>query len=192
MRGFLIGTLGTVAAVTVAAVLLHGRPVPPADDAATRSPGVPAEPVPAPEQLLLALDGRTRVRMLDRGANRPMILVFAHLDDAAFEPAARRLQETFAEYKDRVEFLTVQIEPPSAASAASLDVRIARAQQFVSRRDWRIPVLLDVANGSARATYAAWPWRIFVLDEQRRILLRCAPGDPEPTKVMEAWLGDRY
>jgi len=161
---------------------------------------------------LLALDGRTAVGMLDRGANRPLILILATPGSPALDRCASRWRGLFEIYKDRVDFLTVFVAAPVAAPAetlgrvhsaarAAVDTRTADAVRqrvniamtFAQCNEWRIPVLVDAEDGGAAAAYGTAPHRAVLLDEGRRRLGAPVAADvPGDLDAMSAWLRHRF
>ena len=75
----------------------------------------------------------------------------------------------------------------------TLAQRVAIANDFVRRFDYRIPILVDGMDSRADALYAGWPERFYVVDESGRIVYKGKPGPfgYHPEEV-EAWLGRRF
>lgn len=218
MRGRLLFAAVVLALATVAA-LRFGRArapdVSPTQDRAS-APGWdaarwhPGDAVPNVE--LLALDGLTVVHLLDRGANRPLILILAATGSPALDRCASRWRELFEIYKDRVEFLTVFVAapdsggavpaagvPPDMAAAAdpqnvaALRRRIGAAMTFAQCNDWRIPVLLDGPGGAAAAAFGTAPQVAVLMDEGRRRLgAPVAAEGPADLDPVNAWLRHRF
>jgi hypothetical protein len=74
----------------------------------------------------------------------------------------------------------------------TLGERVAAARQFAARHAFRLPLAVDRMEDEAEARYAAWPERIYVVDELGRIGFKGAPGpfgfDPQ---AAGAWLASR-
>ena len=75
----------------------------------------------------------------------------------------------------------------------NLNDRVAIANDFTKRFNYPVPFGVDDMNNSANDAYAAWPERLYILDEQGRIAYRGGNGpfnyDP---KEVRAWLAARY
>jgi type I thyroxine 5'-deiodinase len=69
--------------------------------------------------------------------------------------------------------------------------RLAIARDFVSRFGYRIPLVVDPMSDLAKAAYAGWPERLYVLDERGRVAYKGKPGPfgYEPDEV-ETWLAE--
>lgn len=174
--------LGRLASPAPDATSVHGRTAAPVEDAARWPPGEVA-----PNLELLALDGRTTVRLLDRGANRPLILIVAATGSPALDRCASRWRELFEIYKDRVEFLTLFVAAPDSGGA------VPTALTFVQCNDWRIPVLVDGAGGAAAAAFGAAPQVAILMDEGRRRLGSPVVAEsPADLDAVNAWLRHRF
>lgn len=79
------------------------------------------------------------------------------------------------------------------AQPRTLEDRLAIANDFVARFQYPIPLLVDGMDNAADQLYAGWPERIYILDEQNRIVYKGEPGPfgfhPEEA---EAWLQARF
>jgi len=75
----------------------------------------------------------------------------------------------------------------------TLAQRVAIANDFVRRFDYRIPLLVDGMDNRADSLYAGWPERFYVVDESGRIVFKGKPGPfgYHPEEV-EAWLARRF
>jgi hypothetical protein len=112
-------------------------------------------------------------------------------------------------YGDRARFLTVYIKEAHPTDEWQMDSnesedvcylqprstadRIAIANDFVRRFKYPIPILVDPIENPANAVYAAWPERLYVVDEAGRIAYKGGMGPFEfhPEEV-EAWLARRF
>jgi hypothetical protein len=112
-------------------------------------------------------------------------------------------------YGDRARFLTVYIKEAHPTDEWQMDsneteevcypqpksseARIAIANDFVKRFKYDIPLLVDGIENAANAAYAAWPERLYVVDEQGRVAYKGGMGPFEfhPEEV-EAWLAQRF
>jgi type I thyroxine 5'-deiodinase len=112
-------------------------------------------------------------------------------------------------YRDRANFLTVyiqeahpqdewQMEANEKESVCyrqpkTLGQRVAIANDFVKRFDYRVPLAVDGMDNRADALYAGWPERFYIVDERGIIVYKGKPGPfgyhPED---VEAWLARRF
>jgi hypothetical protein len=71
--------------------------------------------------------------------------------------------------------------------------RLAIAADFVERFHYEIPLLVDPLENVTNDLYAAWPERLYIIDEQGRIVYKGGMGPFEfhPEEV-EAWLAKRF
>jgi iodothyronine deiodinase-like protein len=79
------------------------------------------------------------------------------------------------------------------AQPKTLGERLAVANDFVKRFRYPVPVLVDDMSNRANELYAAWPERIYIVDERGRIAYKGKTGPfgyhPEE---LEAWLARRF
>ena len=79
------------------------------------------------------------------------------------------------------------------AQPKTLGERLAVANDFVKRFRYPVPLLVDDMSNRANELYAAWPERIYIVDEQGRIAYKGKTGPfgyhPEE---LEAWLARRF
>jgi type I thyroxine 5'-deiodinase len=75
----------------------------------------------------------------------------------------------------------------------TLSQRLAIANDFVRRFDYRVPLFVDRMDDGANALYAGWPERFYVIDENGRIAYKGKPGPfgYRPEEV-ERWLTARF
>jgi Iodothyronine deiodinase len=115
----------------------------------------------------------------------------------------------FEKYRDRANFLTVYIKEAHAqdewkmkendaqgicyAQPRTLVDRRAIARDFQKRFHYTMPLLVDRMNDRANALYAGWPERIYVIDENGKIVYKGKPGPfgYHPEEV-EQWLAKRF
>jgi Iodothyronine deiodinase len=71
--------------------------------------------------------------------------------------------------------------------------RVAIANDFVKRFHYDVPIAVDDMGNSAENAYAAWPERLYVVDETGKIAFKGKPGPfgYHPEEV-EAWLAARF
>ena len=79
------------------------------------------------------------------------------------------------------------------AQPKSLAQRLAIGNDFIRRYRFPIPFALDDMDNAADLAYAAWPERIYIIDEQGKIAYAGGMGPfnyhPEEAR---AWLAARY
>jgi hypothetical protein len=79
------------------------------------------------------------------------------------------------------------------AQPKTLEQRVSIANDFTRRFKYPIPFGIDEMNNAASDMYAAWPERIYIIDENGRISYRGGNGPfqyhPEEAR---AWLERRY
>jgi hypothetical protein len=75
------------------------------------------------------------------------------------------------------------------AQPHSLAERLAIARDFVTRNDYRIPMLVDGMDNECDTLYAGWPERLYVIDANGVIAYkgRTGPFGFEPEEL-DAWL----
>lgn len=112
-------------------------------------------------------------------------------------------------YGDRARFLTIYIKEAHPTDEWQMDSnetedvcylqprstseRIGIANDFVKRFKYTIPLLVDSIENPANAAYAAWPERLYIVDEEGRIAYKGGMGPFEfhPEEV-EEWLARRF
>lgn len=79
------------------------------------------------------------------------------------------------------------------AQPTTLPQRVAIANDFTRRFTFPIPLLVDGMENGADALYAGWPERLYIIDENGKIVYKGKPGPfgYEPAEV-EAWLKQRF
>lgn len=119
--------------------------------------------------------------------------------------------QIYNDYKNRVDFLTIYIReahPIDEWRMASnekgkddvcyvqpktLAQRAAIANDFTQRFKFPLPFGIDEMNNAANDAYAAWPERLYIIDERGRISYKGGNGpfkyDPMEVRV---WLAQRY
>ena len=75
----------------------------------------------------------------------------------------------------------------------TLAQRVAIANDFVKRFDYRVPLVVDDMDNRANALYAGWPERFYIVDDKGVIAFKGKPGPfgYRPEEV-EAWLAARF
>jgi hypothetical protein len=71
--------------------------------------------------------------------------------------------------------------------------RVAIANDFVTRFHFPLPIAIDGMDNRADHLYAAWPERIYIIDESGRIVYRggLGPFNYHPEEA-RAWLEKRF
>ena len=71
--------------------------------------------------------------------------------------------------------------------------RVAIANDFTKRFDYRIPLLVDPIENPANASFSGWPERLYIIDEKGIIVYKGKPGPfgYKPEEVVE-WLKKRF
>jgi len=114
-----------------------------------------------------------------------------------------------ARYGSRVNFLTVYVKEAHPEDEWQMDSnekenvcykqpktlaeRVAIANDFVKRFDYRTPLAVDPIDNRANALYAGWPERFYIVDERGVIAYKGKPGPfGYHPKEVESWLAQRY
>jgi hypothetical protein len=75
----------------------------------------------------------------------------------------------------------------------SIEDRVAIANDFTKRYKFGVPFGIDEMSNAANDAYAAWPERLYIVDESGQISYKGGNGpfkyDP---KEVRAWLAQRY
>jgi hypothetical protein len=119
--------------------------------------------------------------------------------------------QLYDDYKDHVDFLTIYIREAHPqdewqmksnlkdkddvcyTQPKNLEQRVAIASDFTKRFKFGVPFGIDQMSNAANDAYAAWPERLYVIDETGHISYKGGNGpfkyDP---KEVRAWLAQRY
>jgi hypothetical protein len=119
--------------------------------------------------------------------------------------------QIYDDYKDHVDFLTIYIREAHPldewqmksnekdkddvcyAQPKSIEQRVAIANDFTKRFKFTVPFGIDQMANAANDAYAAWPERLYIVDENGHIGYKGGNGpfkyDP---KEVRAWLAQRY
>jgi hypothetical protein len=115
----------------------------------------------------------------------------------------------FGRYKDRARFLTIYIKEAHPTDEWRMDQnddadvcylqprttedRVAIANDFARRFKYELPLLVDSIENRANEAYAAWPERLYIVDEAGRLAYKggMGPFDFHPEEV-DAWLARRF
>jgi hypothetical protein len=79
------------------------------------------------------------------------------------------------------------------AQPRNLSDRLAIANDFSKRYKYSVPFGVDDMNNAANDAYAAWPERLYIIDESGKIAYRggMGPFNYNPAEV-RSWLAGRY
>ena len=117
--------------------------------------------------------------------------------------------QLYNDYKDHADFLTVYVREAHPtdewqmksnvkddvcyAQPKTLAQRVAIANDFIQRFHYPIAFGIDDLTNAANDAYAAWPERLYVIDESGRIAYRggMGPFHYDPNEV-RTWLAARY
>ena len=79
------------------------------------------------------------------------------------------------------------------AQPKTLEQRVAIANDFTKRYKFSLPFGIDDMSNAANDAYAAWPERIYIIDESGHIAYRggMGPFNYKPEEARE-WLAARY
>lgn len=74
----------------------------------------------------------------------------------------------------------------------TLGQRLAIANDFRARQTYSIPLVVDEMDNDAMRLYAAFPERLYVVDEARRIVFQSGEGAQDDSHDLAAWLAARF
>jgi hypothetical protein len=113
--------------------------------------------------------------------------------------------QIYNDYKDHADFLTVYVREAHPtdewqmksnvkddvcyAQPKTLEQRVAIAKDFTARYKFPLPFAIDDMSNAADTAYAAWPERLYIIDETGHIVYRggMGPFHYKPAEVRE-WL----
>lgn len=119
------------------------------------------------------------------------------------------MAQIYNDYRDHADFLTVYVreahptdewqmkanvkEDVCYVQPKTLAQRVAIANDFIQRFHYSVPFGIDEMSNAANDAYAAWPERIYVVDESGHVAYRggMGPFDYKPDQL-RAWLAARY
>jgi hypothetical protein len=117
--------------------------------------------------------------------------------------------QIYNDYKDHADFLTVYVREAHPtdewqmksnvkddvcyAQPKTLEQRVAIARDFTARFKFLLPFGIDEMGNVADAAYAAWPERLYVIDETGHVAYRggMGPFNYKPAEVRD-WLARKY
>ncbi|MBS1850274.1 MAG: redoxin domain-containing protein [Acidobacteria bacterium] len=163
----------------------------------------------APDVQLVGLDGRTTFHLRERIGQKPLVLVFGSFTCPPFRRNTSDILKLYQDYRDKAEFLQVYIREAHPkdewqmasnqrdnvvyAQPRTREQRIAVAHDYIERLHVSLPFAIDDMTNQANLLYAAWPERIYIIDEGGAIVYRGGLGPfgyhPEEAR---AWLAGRY
>ena len=120
------------------------------------------------------------------------------------------IEKLYEDYKDHADFLTIYVREAHPtdewqmksnakdkddvcyAQPKTIEQRVAIANDFTKRFKYSVPFGIDEMSNAADQAYAAWPERLYILDENGRVSYKGGNGpfkyDP---KEVRAWLAAR-
>jgi len=117
--------------------------------------------------------------------------------------------QIYNDYKDNADFLTVYVREAHPtdewqmksnvkddvcyAQPKTLEQRVAIAKDFTARYKFPLPFGIDDMSNAADNAYAAWPERLYIIDETGHIVYRggLGPFHYKPAEVRQ-WLAAKY
>ena len=117
--------------------------------------------------------------------------------------------QIYNDYKDNADFLTVYVREAHPtdewqmksnvkddvcyAQPKTLEQRVAIAKDFTTRFKFPLPFGVDDMSNAADNVYAAWPERLYVIDQTGHVVYRggMGPFNYKPVEVRE-WLAAKY
>jgi len=117
--------------------------------------------------------------------------------------------QIYNDYKDHADFLTVYVREAHPtdewqmksnvkddvcyAQPKTLEQRVAIAKDFTTRFKFPLPFGIDDMSNAADNVYAAWPERLYVIDQTGHVVYRggMGPFNYKPVEVRE-WLAAKY
>jgi peroxiredoxin len=165
----------------------------------------------APDATLVSLDGSTRFHLRERTKGRPLVLVFGSFTWPPFRRQVGDIAQIYNDYKDRADFLTIYVREAHPldewqmksnekdkdnvcyAQPKTLEQRVAIANDFTQRFKYSVPFGIDEMTNAANDAYAAWPERLYIIDEQGRISYKGGNGPFKYNpKEVHDWLANRF
>jgi thiol-disulfide isomerase/thioredoxin len=192
---------GCVAFVISAAALIGG----PAQ--AGRHPETLRAGDTAPDFTLRSPDEKLTVHLAELRGVKPVVLIFGSYTCPPFRDIYPTLERLYRSYGDRVAFYYIYIREAHAEDGwkmprnqregiaikdpKTMDERVAVAQQACAYFKTQIPGLVDTMEDATDRAYAAWPSRIFLVDEKGIVAVRGEPGPRglvPAAAAVERWL----
>lgn len=119
--------------------------------------------------------------------------------------------QLYNDYKDHADFLTIYVREAHPtdewqmksnledkdnvcyAQPKTIEQRVTIANDFTKRFGFSVPFGIDEMNNAANDAYAAWPERLYILDEHGRVAYKGGNGpfNYKPKEVRE-WLAKHF
>jgi len=140
----------------------------------------------APDFDLASVAG-SRVQLSEVLRERHAVLVFGAITSPVTATNLPELNHTWEYFKWRgVQFLFVYVREPHPGEAyphhASMDQKVAVAEELQRLDDIRFPVLVDDLDGSVHRAYGARPNPVFVVHRNGRLVYRAGHAEPAPLR----------
>src|SRR5262245_40070499 len=146
---------------------------------------------PAPDFTLPDIASEGEVRLSTLRSERPVVLIFGSFSCNLFAQYAPFLETLYQTYKDRVEFLFINVSEashPEPRLEKAFRSRSGKLRTLEGRREWAryamavlrltIPGTIDTADGQAELAYGAYPFRLVVVGRDGTILADAGNGLP--------------
>ncbi|MET0552814.1 MAG: deiodinase-like protein [Vicinamibacteria bacterium] len=147
---------------------------------------------PAPDFDLPTLDGSTRVRLSSLRGGKPVVLIFGSYTCPPFRREILAVQQLFETYRDRATFLFVYVEEAHASDVWPLASNVKAGVVYETPRtaaertgiattcmralEVRMPILVDDMENRTVDAYAAWPTRMYVIEQSGAVAFKSRPG----------------
>ncbi|MEC5128498.1 deiodinase-like protein [Verrucomicrobiales bacterium BCK34] len=160
----------------------------------------------APETVVVDAKGGKEVRLSDLHREKPVVLFFASNSCTCSQEAAPEMSKLAKTFSDRFQFVLIYIReahpPESVADGApgkqfsiddpnTLKGRAHLALEFAKQHSLEFPVLTDTINDRQAVQWAAWPSRLFVVDQKGTVVYagQQGPWFVKPTPGFDLGLG---
>lgn len=166
---------------------------------------------PAPDFTLAPADGGGEIRLSNFRGEKPVVLIFGSYTCPPFRDVYPTMERLHDEYGDRVAFLYVYIREAHPQDGWKIPrnerqgIRIFDPKTYDERQqqvrtacaffETKIPAVVDKMDDAVSRAYAAWPSRIFLVDEGGIIAVHGGPGPRglvPAAREVASWLKDRY
>lgn len=145
---------------------------------------------PAPDQSVTRRETGAKVKLSTFWKSKPAVLIFGSLScDRTFD-GAENLRNLYFEYGDKYQFVFIYLREAHPADGwrfggerypTVIDAKTQQIRQNVSARlcqthDIAFPVVTDDMEDHAAIAYAAWPSRLYVVNQDGTIAYQGHPG----------------
>src|SRR5262249_27625753 len=161
---------------------------------------------PADDFRLPAIQSDRLIQLSEFHGRKPVVLIFASFTCNIFSKNAARLEQLYQAFKNRAEFLCVQIrkaerdEEPMASAYCrrrldGLEDRREWAREAMAMLRFTVPGVIDTEEGQVERAYGAYPLRLLVVGQDGRIVMDAGIGIPngwdyaELERWLQAYLG---